>query len=131
MKDITDLIGRIFLGSIFFFTAVNKILYFPKTLIRMEEHGMTFMTKWLLLAAIFLTLFGSVLLFIGYRVKLAAFTLILFLIPATLFFHLDFHDKIQQIQFMKNLTILGGLFMVMSHGSGRYSVRRLLASTKI
>ena len=131
MKDITDLIGRIFLGSIFFFTAINKILYFPKTLIRMEDHGMTFMTKWLLLGAIFLTLFGSVLMFIGYRVKLAAFTLILFLIPATLFFHLDFQDKVQQIQFMKNLTILGGLFMVMSHGSGRYSVRRLLASTKI
>jgi len=32
---------------------------------------------------------------------------------------------------MKNLAIMGGLLMVVVNGSGKYSVKRLFATTKV
>lgn len=43
------------------------------------------------------------------------------MIPATLIFHTDFYQRIQEIQFMKNLGLMGGLLMVADFGSGPLS----------
>jgi uncharacterized membrane protein YphA (DoxX/SURF4 family) len=32
----------------------------------------------------------------------------------------------QMVHFLKNMAILGGMFLVMIHGAGRYSLDRLL-----
>ena len=32
---------------------------------------------------------------------------------------------------MKNLAVIGGLLIVMVNGSGRYSIKRLLATTHV
>ncbi|WP_246259668.1 hypothetical protein [Oxynema aestuarii] len=37
-------------------------------------------------------------------------------------FHTNFSDSSQQIQFFKNLGLMGGLLMVWSYGSGPFSV---------
>ena len=51
----------------------------------------------------------------------------LFLIPVTFVFHafwgLDAKEAAtQQIQFLKNLSIMGGMLMVVAHGAGAYSL---------
>ncbi len=64
---------------------------------------------------------------IGYKTRLGALLLAVFLAPASLIFHAywDYEGQeaaTQQIMFMKNLAIIGGLCMVMAFGAGRISV---------
>jgi putative oxidoreductase len=39
--------------------------------------------------------------------------------------------RLKSITFMKNMAIIGGLMMLIGKGSGRYSIKRLLATTRV
>jgi putative oxidoreductase len=76
---------------------------------------------------------GGVLLAVGYKTRWAALALTLFLVPVTLVFHafwgLDPQAaQMQQIQFMKNIAIMGGLLSVFAFGPGRWSLDRPAAN---
>ena len=51
-----------------------------------------------------------------------AFLLAGFTLLATLIFHSNLGDPTQMLFFMKNLSIAGGLLLVVSHGAGPYSI---------
>ncbi len=136
MRDITDLIGRIFLSAIFLFEAVDSILFFNKTKETMTQHGLTWNQDMLLYGAIFLLVMGGIMVLLGYRSTLGAIMLLVYWFPVTIIVH-DFwvfpadQMRLQSILFMKNMAIIGGLLMLVGKGSGRYSIRRLLATTKV
>jgi putative oxidoreductase len=72
-------------------------------------------------------LLGGLSLLVGFLARLGAFGLVLMLIPIQLYFHafwtMEGPDaKMQMVQFMKNLAIMGGLLMVVAQGPGRYSI---------
>ena len=75
-----------------------------------------------------LALLGGLSVLLGYRARTGALLLVLFLIPVTLMMHpfwglADPHQmEIQRIMFLKNISILGGLLMVMHFGAGPISV---------
>ncbi len=120
------LVGRILLCSIFLMSGANKIFRWSSTAAYMKSEGM-FAVPFFLLMAILFEVAGGLMVLLGFRGKLGAWLLIVFLIPTTLIFH-DFwtlegqEAQMQRIQFMKNLAILGGLCVVAAHGSGRYSL---------
>ena len=136
MRDISDLIGRIFLSAIFIFEAIDSILYFEKTRETMERYGLHHNQDFLQYGAIVLLLLGGVMVLLGYRTTLGAFLLLLYWAPVTLLVH-DFWNypkdqlRLQSILFMKNIAIIGGLLMLAGKGSGRYSMKRLLATTRV
>ncbi len=136
MRDITDLIGRIFLSAIFLFEAVDTTLFFEKTKITMTQYGLTWNQDMLLYGAIFLLLTGGLMVLTGYRSTLGAVLLLMYWVPVTFIVH-DFWTyprelvRLQSIFFMKNTAIIGGLLMLVGKGSGRYSIKRLLATTKV
>ncbi|MBK8965861.1 MAG: DoxX family protein [Lewinellaceae bacterium] len=136
MRDFTDLIGRIFLSAIFLFEAVDSILFFNKTKETMTQHGLTWNQDLLLYGAIFLLVMGGIMVLLGYRSTLGAIMLLMYWFPVTIIVH-DFwafppdQIRLQSILFMKNMAIIGGLLMLVGKGSGRYSIRRLLATTKV
>lgn len=136
MRDITDLLGRIFLSAIFIFEAIDSTLYFGKTQQIMTEHGLTWNQDMLLYGAIILLYLGGLMVLFGYRSTLGAIMLLIYWVPVTFIVH-DFwnspHDdlRLQSILFMKNMAIIGGLLMLVGKGSGRYSVKRLLATTRV
>ncbi|MCB9305876.1 MAG: DoxX family protein [Lewinellaceae bacterium] len=136
MRDITDLIGRIFLATIFIFEAVDTILYFEKTKLVMTEHHLTWNQNLLLYGAIFLLVTGGLMVLFGYRSTLGAILLLMYWVPVTFIVH-DFWNspneelREQSILFMKNIAIIGGLLMLAGKGSGRYSIKRLLATTRV
>ena len=72
----------------------------------------------------------------GYRTTLGVTLLLLYWVPVTFIVH-DFWNfpkdqlRLQSILFMKNIAITGGLLMLAGKGSGRYSIRRLLATTRV
>ncbi len=137
MRDITDLIGRIFLSAIFIYEAVDSILFFGKTKEVMTEYGLTWNQDFLLCGAIFLLGMGGLMVLFGYRTTLGAMMLLVYWIPVTLIVH-DFWNsetnlvmRYDSIFFMKDFAIIGGLLMLVGKGSGRYSIRRLFATTRV
>lgn len=136
MRDVTDLIGRIFLATIFIFEAVDSTIYFEKTKKVMTLHGLTWNQDFLLYGAIFLLITGGLLVLFGYRSTLGTILLLMYWVPVTLIVH-DFWNfpkeelREQSILFMKNIAIIGGLLMLAGKGSGRYSIKKLLATTRV
>lgn len=122
-QDIIPLVARILLSAIYLVSGVNKILNPAGTQEYMAANGM-FWTGLFLVLAIAIELAGGLSLLLGYKTRLGAIALIIFLIPATLIFHTNLADPIQQIMFLKNLGLLGGLLLVMQSGPGRISLDR-------
>lgn len=70
-----------------------------------------------------LELFGSLSLLLGMGTRLGAFFLVLFLIPTTIIGHhfwlLSGNEReLQMVMFLKNISILGGLFLVIGMKTG-------------
>lgn len=121
MKKFAPLIGRILLALIFLMSGVSKIGDFAGTQAYMESYGMP-ATAVFLVGAIVFEVAGALMIMLGYYARVGAIALIVFLIPATLIFHMDFGDRTQMIMFMKNLSIMGGLLFVTAYGPGSYSL---------
>lgn len=121
MQKIVPPLGRILLSFIFLMAGLNQIGDFAGTQQYMASKGMP-ATGFFLVGAIILELFGSISLILGYKARWGAVALIIFLIPTTLVFHTKFSVQGEMIMFMKNLSILGGLFLVASLGPGAFSI---------
>ena len=116
-------LSRILMSAIFIWSGIGKIMNPVGTQEYMSAYGMKF-TSILLIAAIAVEILGGLSLLLGIKPRYGAIALALFLIPATFIFHTDFSDQIQQIMFMKNLAILGGLLMLIQHGGSSIVLRR-------
>ena len=75
-----------------------------------------------------LAIVGGLSILLGYRAKLGAGLIVLFLIPVTLIMHKfwtvtdPMMAQIQMIMFMKNVAILGGALLISQFGAGPLSV---------
>lgn len=121
MKNLAPLIGRILLAQIFLMSGIGKLFNLAGTQKYMASHGMP-LTALFLAGAICLELGGGLSLLAGYKARWGAVALIIFLVPTTLIFHTAFSDRMQQIQFMKNAAVIGGLLMVTHFGAGPFSL---------
>ncbi|NND33558.1 MAG: DoxX family protein [Saprospiraceae bacterium] len=136
MKDIADLVGRILFSFIFIYEAIDSIIYFNKTKLLMTEYGLTFQQDLLLIGAVILLLTGGTLVLIGYRIGFGAILIMLYWIPITFIVHSFWNDapaekRLEAILFMKNIAILGGLLFMAVNTSGKYSIKTLLANTRV
>ncbi len=137
MKDFIDLLGRVLLSAIFLWDAFDRIRHFDSTKVKMTSFGVVWQQDLLLYGSIIFVALGGLMLLIGYRTGLAVVLLLIYWIPFTFIVHPfwnfsgDFTQRIESIEFMKNMAIAGGLFMVFSNGSGRYSIKRMLATTRV
>ena len=130
--DLVALFGRILLALIFVVSGIGKITGFAGTAAYMASKGLP-MVQVLLPLAIAAELGGGLLLALGWKTRWAALALFLFLIPTTLIFHQFWGiepklAQMQQIHFLKNVAIMGGMLMVIFSGPGAWSVDRKLDS---
>jgi putative oxidoreductase len=125
-KTYAPLLGRILLAFIFLQSAFDKILNYGKVLGLMAARGVP-EPQILLPLAIAALLIGAVMLLIGWKAHWGAALLIVFMIPATLYFHnfWAYPEALQLNQFhhfVKNLAIIGALCLMLGMGSGPLSV---------
>jgi putative oxidoreductase len=120
------LAGRILLSLIFLQSGLNKISGFTGTAGYMASKGLP-MAEVLLVVTIIIEIGAALLIVTGYKARLGAAALFLWMIPVTFIFHNYWampadQQMIQQIMFMKNLSLMGGMLYVMAFGSGPMSV---------
>ena len=122
----TILIGRILLSLIFLISAAGKLFNFTGTAGMMSAKGFP-VASLFLIGALAFELLGGLSVLTGYKARLGAAALIVFLIPVTLIFHnfwayQGMEQQMQAAMFLKNLAIAGGLALVIAFGSGPLSV---------
>ena len=127
-KDWAALFGRILLGAIFVISGFGKITGFESTVEHIAEKGLP-IPQVLALISILIEFGGGVALLLGWKARWAALAFVVFLIVITPIFHafwgLSPEQAIgQQINFMKNVSIVGGMMLLFAFGPGRYSVDR-------
>jgi putative oxidoreductase len=75
-----------------------------------------------------LAILGGLSILLGYRAKLGAWLIVLFLIPVTLMMHKfwtvsdPMMAQIQMVMFMKNVSMLGGALLISEFGAGPLSL---------
>ena len=122
------LVGRTLLALLFIVSGYGKITGFAGTAAYMASKGMP-MTEVLLVATIAVELLGGLMLVAGIKARWAAAVIFLYIIPATIIFHNPVglsgqEAQTQMINVLKNLSIMGGMLMVLAFGPGAWSVDR-------
>ena len=114
-----DLAGRVLLAAIFVISGLGKISGYAGTQAFMESMGVP---GWTLPLVIALEVLGGLALIVGYRTRLAALGLAAFTLAAGVLFHWQPDDQIQQIMFLKNVSMVGGLLLLVARGAGDWSI---------
>jgi putative oxidoreductase len=124
-SNVIALVGRILLSIIFITSGFGKITGYDGTAQYMASKLP--MVGILLPLTILVELGGGILLAVGFKARWMGFVLAGFTLLAAFVFH-DFwaadaaNHMGQQINFMKNIAITGGLLMVTAFGPGAISV---------
>jgi putative oxidoreductase len=129
-KTYGPLIGRVLLALIFVIAGVNKLTAFTGTAVGMaaKMSGLPMAVIYvLLIATIAIELVGGLMIVLGWYARFAAAAIFLFTIPVTLLYHPfwavpETQKVLQQIMFMKNLAIMGGMLMIAAFGPGPKSL---------
>lgn len=123
------LLARLLISAIFIWSGVGKLMTWDTYVSYMASKGMTYIPYFLGAAAL-VEIVGGVFLVIGFKARITALILILYLMPVTYIFHdfwniADNAEKTTQLaHFLSNLAIMGGLLSLVTVGPGTYAVDR-------
>ena len=120
------LVARILLAAIFISAGFSKVMGFEGVTAYIGSKGLP-IPMILAGCTIALEIIGGLAIIIGYKARIAGLLLGLFSILAALIFHNFWafppeQVYLQNIMFMKNLSIAGGLFLLAVFGAGGYSI---------
>lgn len=136
MKHIIDLLGRLFIASIFIFETIDTFVFYKETKQLFLDRGFTWHPDFFIVGSIVFLILGSLLIILGYRVKFAVILLLFYFIPLT-FLHFNFwaeegvQKQLELVQFIKHLAILGGLLTLYNKPQDKYAIKRILSTTNI
>ena len=120
MSNFFDFISRIFLSLVFLVNGYSKIMNMDDIMIWMEfDHGLP---GYFIYPAIVLEFVAPILLIIGYQVRLASAALGLFCIATAIIFLRDFSDPMTLTNFLKNVALAGGFFILVINGPKEFSI---------
>jgi len=120
------LIGRILITVIFLSSGFAKLASWSGAAAFLASKHFPIPSV-MLAGAIIVEIIGGLCLVFGFKARIAAFIMFLYLIPTTVIFH-NFWTLQgpargeSQGDFLKNIAIMGGLLMVSAYGPGRLSI---------
>ena len=118
-------LGRFFFAVIFLLAGANH--FNKQTIAFSASQGVPLASIAVPLSGV-LAIAGALSILLGYRAKLGAWLIVLFLIPVTLMMHKfwtvtdPMMAQIQMILFMKNVSMLGGALLISHFGAGPFSL---------
>ena len=119
MSNLLDLISRIFLSLVFLINGYSKITNIDGTIGWMEMYGLP---GFFIYPAILLEFIAPILLIIGYQVRLMSVALGLFCLATAVIFLRDFADPMTLTNFLKNVALAGGFFILAINGPKEFSL---------
>jgi putative oxidoreductase len=124
--DVVLLLGRLAIGAIFLKSGFGKLMNLSGFATALAGRGVPMPSLAATVGAA-VEFFAALAIILGLRVRYATVLMILFLVVATLVSHRywDFIDaarRMHEIQFFKNVAILGGLLFLFVTAAGRYSL---------
>jgi putative oxidoreductase len=120
-NDIALLIGRILIAVLFLIAAYNKAKGLTGTTAYFTRLGIPAPSIMAPVVIAFEAIAGLLLL-AGFKTRLVALTVAVFVVIAALIAHTNFADGNQLNHFLKNLAIAGGLLALFVSGAGAFSV---------
>ena len=119
-------VGRVLLGASFVLSGWAKASAFGATTALIASKGLP-VPEVLAAISVLIELGGGLALVFGFKARLAGLALAVFTVVITPIFHNFWAAPAaqamgQQINFEKNLSIIGGMLLVVAFGPGRYSV---------
>ena len=119
LANVFALAGRILLASLFLLSGLNKLGAYGATAAYMSSAGVP---GTLVPAVIATEVLGALAIILGWKPRVAAIVLAGFSLLTAFTFHNHFADQIQMIMFLKNVSIAGGLLLLVVHGAGPISI---------
>ena len=119
------LFGRILFSSIFLIKSLEH--FSPKMIDRVASMGVPMASILVPIAGI-IAFLGGLSILLGYKAKLGAWLLVIFLLPTTFIVHKFWDSKdfftnmMHQYCFFKNISLLGAALMISYFGSGPLSL---------
>ena len=139
-RGLLALAGRALIVGIFLVSVVfNKIPNYSGVADTMAGKGVPAPPIMLGLAIVFMVL-GSVSVMVGFKARIGALLLLIFLVLATYYFHhfwtpprdaLPNWKAEQLTQFLKNASLIGTMLFLIANGSGPGSLDELLARRRL
>ena len=126
---IVEVFGRVFISLLFLIEAVRKFFDPDMSMIYMSDHGVP---EILFYPSIAFEIIVPLLLIVGYKTRIVASLLALFVLTVSLIFHTHhiLEDGMQLVIFLKNISIIGGLLIVIANKPQICSVDYYLDSKK-
>ena len=126
---IVEVFGRIFISALFLIEAIRKFFNPDMSMMYMSDHGVP---EFLFYPSIAFEIIIPLLLIAGYKTRITASLLAVFVLTVTLIFHSHhiIDDGMQLTIFLKNLAIIGGLLLIISNKPQICSVDYYLESKK-
>jgi putative oxidoreductase len=121
IRNISELAGRALLSVLFLLSGVGKISAYAATAAYMSSVGAPSV---LLPVVITTEVVGATAIILGWQTRITAFLLAGYSLPTALVFHTNFADQIEMIMFFKNVSIAGGLLLLVANGAGPLSLDR-------
>ena len=126
LQNPLSLTGRVLLAVLFLPAGLSKIGGFAGTVGYITSKGLPF-PELAAVAAIVLEVAGGLALLLGFGTRWAALALAGFTLVATVIFHNYWampaaQQMVQQLMFMKNIAVVGGLLTLAAWGAGTWSV---------
>ena len=120
-NDIAILVARIFVAVLFLIAAYNKLKGLGGSTAYFTKLGVPAPSLAAPIVAAF-ELAAGIMLLVGFKTRLVALALAIFVIIAALLAHTNFADGNQLNHFLKNLAIAGGCLALFVTGGGAYSM---------
>ena len=124
---IVEVLGRIFISSLFIVEAIRKFFSPDEGMIYMSDYGVP---EILFYPSLIFEFVVPLILIAGFKTRFFASILFLFVLSVTVIFHTDFSNNMQMISFLKNLAIMGGLLIIISNKPQMCSIDYYLESKK-
>jgi putative oxidoreductase len=123
MNNWLPFLGRVLMCALFLKSTYGKIENPAELATKLAEKAMPLpdLLAWVVIA---MELIFTVMILVGFKTRLAAFGLIIWLLPVTFVMHPPNDDK-QLGAFMKNMAIIGGLIFIARSGAGEWAVEKV------
>jgi putative oxidoreductase len=119
LRNVIEFGGRVLLASLFLISGLGKIASYAGAAGYMATAGVPGALLPLVIAT---EVLGGIAVILGWQTRIVALLLAGFSLLTALIFHTHFSDQTQTVMFLKNVSIAGGLLLLVANGAGWLSI---------